>query len=322
MFANTIFHKMSLWGWALTALAVLLAGGAILVGLCYSHDLQNAQAQVKAGSQVVTTGCGTIEYAEAGSGTPVLIIHGAGGGYDQGLLLGEMMLGSGYRVIAPSRFGYLGSPIPADSSVEAQADAYICLLDRLGIQKAAVMGVSAGGPSAMQFALRHPERTSALVLVSAVSYTGHLPVKQDPKIQTIDRIMGSDFVYWAGMHTVRGTLLALFGVPTAVQAHMSADDSLFADRLLDAMLPTSTRIAGIQLDQTHLLARDDRLAGIKTPTLVLHARDDALVPLTDGEYSAATIPGAHLVVFADGGHFIVNHMQEVQATIGEFLAGK
>jgi len=50
------------------------------------------------------------------------------------------------RVIAMSRFGYLRTPRPADASPEAQADAHICLLDALGITKAVVMGVSAGGP--------------------------------------------------------------------------------------------------------------------------------------------------------------------------------
>src|SRR3712207_2875230 len=87
-----------------------------------------------------------------------------GGGYDQGLIVGQAFVGSGYRLIALSRFGYLHTPLPADSSPVTQADAHAALLDALKIQQVTIVGVSDGGPSALQFALRHPERVSALVL--------------------------------------------------------------------------------------------------------------------------------------------------------------
>jgi len=67
------------------------------------------------------------------------------------------MAGRGYRLIAPSRFGYLGSSMPP-SHAAMQADAYAQLLDRLGIEKVMVVGISAGAWSSMQFAIRHPER--------------------------------------------------------------------------------------------------------------------------------------------------------------------
>jgi len=89
----------------------------------------------------------------------------AGGGYDQGLWIARDSLGEGFRIIAPSRFGYLRTPLPQDASPAAQADAYACLLDALNISKVAVMGISAGASSSMQFALRYPERTSSLVLI-------------------------------------------------------------------------------------------------------------------------------------------------------------
>lgn len=71
--------------------------------------------------------------AGEGDGPPVLLLHGAGGGYDQGLLIGETFLGAGYRFIAPSRFGYLRSAIPRDGSPGAQADGYAALLDTLTV---------------------------------------------------------------------------------------------------------------------------------------------------------------------------------------------
>ena len=84
------------------------------------------------------------------------MIHGTGGGFDQGMLAGQDFVERGLRVIAPSRFGYLRTPFPTDASAEAQADQFVCLLDELGIARTAVAGVSAGANSAMQFAIRHP----------------------------------------------------------------------------------------------------------------------------------------------------------------------
>jgi 2-hydroxy-6-oxonona-2,4-dienedioate hydrolase len=56
----------------------------------------------------------------------------------RGLLLGDLLLGEGFRMIAPSRFGYLESPMPEDSSLEAQAEAIACLLDTLEIDRVTV----------------------------------------------------------------------------------------------------------------------------------------------------------------------------------------
>ena len=139
----------------------------------FQADMAVAQSRIAKGSQIIDTAFGHIEYADAGHGYPVLVVHGAGGGYDQGVILANILLdGNSYRVIAPSRFGFLHTPVPDvtnnKSSFAAQADVYANLLDKLNIKKVAVFGFSAGGPSSIEFALRHPDKTSVLVLVSAV----------------------------------------------------------------------------------------------------------------------------------------------------------
>jgi len=106
------------------------------------------------GSQIVQTPCGPIEYALAGSGPPLLMIHGAGGGFDQGLKFGAPLARAGFTVIAPSRFGYLRTPLSHDASPAAQADAHACLLDALGLERVVALGGSAGAPSAIQFCLQ------------------------------------------------------------------------------------------------------------------------------------------------------------------------
>lgn len=201
-------------------LAGIGAGGlltGVWVYLHYRRDVQAAHERVAEGSHMIETQCGRIEYGDTGHGAPVLLIHGAGGGYDQGLLLGGLILGEGFRLIAPSRFGYLKSPVPEDSSLEAQADAFACLLDALEIYRVTVVAISAGGLPALHFALRYAERTAALVMVAAVSYTEPATTKGRRREASINRILGSDFTHWLAVHTAPSCLLNLLGVPKEVR---------------------------------------------------------------------------------------------------------
>ena len=153
--------------------AVLFLLFAAFIWFTYSRDISAARERVATGSKVINTPCGAIEYADIGptSNAPaILAIHGAGGGFDQSLDLARDFRVEGYRVVAPSRFGYLRTPLPADASAAAQADAHACLLDALGIPRAAIIGASAGAPSAMQFALRHAGRCRALVALVPAAY--------------------------------------------------------------------------------------------------------------------------------------------------------
>ena len=120
-----------------------------LVAWRFQTDIEHASVRVAQGSTIVATPCGPIEYQEAGNGVPLLAVHGSGGGYDQGMAFAAPLAHRRIRVIAMSRFGYLRTPMPANASAEAQADAHVCLLDALGISQAAVLGGSAGAPSAL-----------------------------------------------------------------------------------------------------------------------------------------------------------------------------
>lgn len=145
----------------------------------YSYELGLAREAAQRGSFLVNTDAGPIEYAERGTGIPLLSIHGAGGGFDQGLTNAIEFAGENFRIIAPSRFGYLRTPVPQDASPMAQADAHAALLFNLNVPKAIVTGVSAGARSAIELALRHPHMVSALVLVVPGTYSPSNPVSID-----------------------------------------------------------------------------------------------------------------------------------------------
>jgi len=112
----------------LIGLFIVLLGIAVVgvvMTVSYRGEIRTVQEHIESlGSQVVKTNCGPIEYAQIGEGYPVLVVHGNGGGFDQGLSLAETYLGEGFQIIAPSRFGYLGSPLPAGATPVEQADAY------------------------------------------------------------------------------------------------------------------------------------------------------------------------------------------------------
>ena len=95
----------------------------------FKRDIQAAHDRVSGDSKILRTDKYTIEYSVKGDGIPVLLLHGAGGGYDQGLWAGKTLLGDGYKFISVSRFGYLNSPIPSGASIKSQAAAYATLLD-------------------------------------------------------------------------------------------------------------------------------------------------------------------------------------------------
>lgn len=146
----------------LLAAFLTVVGAAGLVFVRYNYELDRARDAATQGSLIAITAAGPIEYADRGSGIELLSIHGAGGGYDQGITNADDLVGKGFRVIAPSRFGYLRTPIPPDSSPAAQADAHAALLSQPSVPKAMVIGISAGARSAVELAIRHRTRSQPL----------------------------------------------------------------------------------------------------------------------------------------------------------------
>jgi len=106
--SDPITARNALWLGAILAAAATVAFLAIYAS--YNSVVGAARERVLAGSKVIETARGPIEYTTYGQGSPVLVIHGAGGGYDQGLVTAKRFVGEGYLSIIPSRFGYLRTP--------------------------------------------------------------------------------------------------------------------------------------------------------------------------------------------------------------------
>jgi pimeloyl-ACP methyl ester carboxylesterase len=309
-------RERRLFPWAVGALAAL-AGAQVYRR--FRADLRAAWGRVEAGGRGLQTARGEIEYGECGEGFPVLVIHGAGGGYDHALLVGQFVLGDGYRVIAPSRFGYLRSPVPEQTGPPAQADLLASLLDRLHVERAAVAAFSAGGPTGIQFALRHAERTSGLVLVSAISCVPTADGEPWQQHAGVPRTVASEFVYWLGLRGAQSRLLASLGVSKEMRESWSEDERAQVDRILDAMLPFDARSTGYLLDRELDVTPDVPLEQIQVPTLVVHARDDDVVDWANGQQAVARIPGASSLFFDRGGHLLLGQHDRVRAGVVAFL---
>jgi 2-hydroxy-6-oxonona-2,4-dienedioate hydrolase len=309
---------------ALTIIGALLVALVALTCYDYRRDMDMARARVSSGSQVVNTPCGLIEYADVGKGPPVLVVHGAGGGFDQGLELAQPLIDSRFRVIAVSRFGYLRTPLPADASPMAQADAHACLLDALKLGRVAVIGGSAGAPSAMQLCLRHPERCSALVLLFPIAFApGRMQLKPPALfVFVIKTTLHSDFLYWAATKVARNTLFkTILATPPEDFRNASVEEQARGLKVMQHILPISDREKGIWNDATlsPSLPRYD-LERIRVPTLLLSAEDDLYGTFRNARYTAEHIPGARFVGFPTGGHLLLGHWKEASAQVAGFLS--
>ena len=313
--------------WILFAIfTVAFVGATLLVKWQFDTDMQRARAHAARGSVLLPTRCGPIEYQESGTGVPLLAVHGSGGGHDQGMAFASGLAARGLRVIAMSRFGYLRTPMPTDASAAAQADAHVCLLDALGIPKAAVMGGSAGAPSALQLAIRHPDRVSALVLLVPLAYKP--PPQADsastmpPWVEaTMMQVIGSDFLFWSALHVARDQVIkAVLATPPELLARASPQERARVGAMLDNILPVSLRAEGLRSDTNvgkHL--SPSPLESIRAPTLVISASDDRYGTFASAQYTAGHIPGAKFIGFDEGGHIWVGHNDEVLAAIANLL---
>ena len=321
----------------LLGLLTLASALLVWVSTAYFSWLGDTTSKLEAGSTVVATASGQIEYALWGeSGPVVLFLHGTPGGYDQIADFGPPAVAQGYRVLAPSRPGYLRTPITVGRTAEEQADAFADLIRTLGIDHVAVIGLSGGGPSALEFALRHPDLCSAHIQLMGVS-RARLASEQwpNPLDSTMtenpdsitNRLLSSNFAGWVLLSLMRMDIAAsletavpdpknrerILEKPEKVEAFIAMADSAFALQ--------SQRIEGFLNDMSQFedLEVTD-LEAIRCPTRVVHGTADQNVPLAMGELVADRVPNAEIVRIEGADHFMpVSHAEEVMSAILGFL---
>lgn len=310
----------SLIKWGLFALGGVIAATVLLLVVLYIGYLGWRPERLETldtGSMLAQTASGPVEYVLRGESGPLtLFIHGRPGGYDSAPE--EPLHG---RLLAPSRPGYLRTPLRVGTTPAAQAKAYADLLDALGItEQVIVMGASAGGPSAIEFAARYPERTAALILPEPVSQ----PRSDGPR----PFFLRNDFTVWllfGAMEFFTGPEgLVEFVVPDpANRARILQDPARtaeFAEQVW-SMWPVSRRNAGWDNDTEQFRSFSLPVGKVAVPTLIMHGTADTNAPFAASHRLAQQIPGALLHVAEDADHMMpFTHREELRKVQQAFLA--
>jgi pimeloyl-ACP methyl ester carboxylesterase len=292
----------------------------------YFKDIRAAKKRIDLmGSKMIRTSFGPIEYARLGDGYPILVIHGAFGGFDQGLWLANSFDLLKHQIISVSRFGYLRSPIPPKANLNLQADTFAGLLDLLKLDKVAVLGVSAGSTTAIRFVARYPERVSSLILVGPDS-PGENYMAMPPRY-VMDKILRSNFIYWVWVTFFWKSMKNILSlVPKEYKLTRENEEQIKKVQLGD--LPVSERMDGLVYESYDLLPEFFEsvtptspypLENIITPVLIVHALDDGIALPGNVRTLAKKLPSARLFSVSEGGHFFFGHGEEVNAEISSFL---
>jgi pimeloyl-ACP methyl ester carboxylesterase len=187
------------------------------------------------------------------------------------------------------------------------------VVDAAGLERFALLGISQGASVAIEYAVRHPERVSHLVLHGGFARGW---AKRKPESLRAGRAM---------MELVR----LGWGAGTAAFRRMFAE--LLLPKASDDQvewfselqrLTTTPEIAARIIEASGEMEVTNRLAHVRAPTMVLHPRRDALVPFDEGRRMAAGIPGATFVELDSENHVLVENepaWERFKTVVGEFL---
>jgi pimeloyl-ACP methyl ester carboxylesterase len=286
------------------------------VYLRYRMDMNAARARLAAVERhVISTQWGEVEYAERGDGEPVLVVHGILLNCASGLLSVRDLFPD-RRVIAPSRFGYLGSSMPPNATPAAQADAFAALLEALDIRQIDVVGLSAGATSALQLALRHPGKVKHLAVL-----VGNLPGSPTAVVQPSWVKLQRQLVMWALRTFAPSTMVRMVAaVPKGFV--MTTEEVRFVTEFIDSLFPVSP--AGFLFDAfvSNAAVNDYNLEAVSVPTLIAHTKDDQLASHEASRRAAERIPGARFVSLESGGHLMLGQQKEGRDELADFFADR
>ena len=306
-----------------------LIGLGALAGATYPifhFSRQREYDYLEQNGTIAQTACGSVQYAVTDSDVnPVMVLHGVFGSYEHTIHASSLLhRHARYRVIAPSRPGYVGTPLSVGRTAEEQAHAMVALMDALNIERLSVAGISGGTPTALAMARLYPDRIWRLVLVNGVGK----PL--DPLREAVARAgaaavryLPADYLTWIGVHTINA-LLPLYGLFDSYYRENILKDPeayLIFRKVVESFYPIKAMLDGYEADLENFRQLDGETMGeIRVKTMIVHSTDSFSVPLAHGQYMADHIPGAKLLTYSEGaGHAV--HLTEngVWNDIIEFL---
>jgi pimeloyl-ACP methyl ester carboxylesterase len=261
---------------------------------------------------------GPVEYACHGQGPALLVVHGSGGGWDQGIDWAHRRRPAGSQVLAVSRFGYLGSALPPRASTSRQASAFAAVLDDAGAERADVVALSAGSVAALRFAVEHPQRVRSLLLESPLLPTRRRRIL--PPVPVVRLLTRSQRLLWALTSSP-----ALVGLAAGVRwRDLPAPERAELAEINATVFPLAPRAAGTVFDRAVAAPEivDDEIPveRIEAPTLVVNARRAVLATHDEAQAFADRLPNGRLLDVDTGGHVLVGNVQRLRDVVAAFLA--
>lgn len=251
-----------------------------------------------------------LSYRESGAGRPLVLLHAFPLSSAMWLAQREG-LSAVCRVVTPDQRGFGGTPLGHDEpSLDEAADDVAGLLDKLGLDRVVLGGLSMGGYVALAFWRRHRDRVAALVLADTKA-TADPPAVAESRERIAAAVL-------AGQESllVDEVLPKLVGQTTKDRrALVLGRVKAFVQGAPAYAVAWSERAMALRPDST------PDLAGIDVPTLVVVGEEDELSSPAEAEAMAGAVPGARLVRLAGAGHLsAVEVPEEFNAAVREFLA--
>ena len=267
--------------------------------------------QLQDASRSVEVPSGRIQYIVKGDRGPfVLYLHGSPGGCDS-----VRFVHPDYRTLAPSRPGYLGTPLEVGESPRAQATACTELLDALDIEEVVIMAASGGGPCGLELARQYPERVRGLIAIEVVS--------DSYEAKPLPTLMRSDIGAWLFLKLMGTQRLLKLMIPDAHNRQRILESTrkqeIFSE-LMWSSWPPSKRLQGFDNDLAHYASWSIEASEITVPALIIHGTDDINVPFSQSQALASAMPDARLHPIEGGDHFMpASHADELRDLIESFL---
>jgi 2-hydroxy-6-oxonona-2,4-dienedioate hydrolase len=261
----------------------LLASGLCLAAVTAQQE-KEAAAKI---DRFVTVFGAKIHYVEAGTGNPLILIHGLA---DDTTIWDSVIpsLSARFRVIALDQIGFGRSDKPLLSyRVSSFVDFLNGFMTELKIERASLIGNSLGAWVAAAYALEHPERIERLVLSDAAGYAA-LAKTMDRRALSALRLASREDIRYLGALTFHDQRFYQ-DIDTIFKQRVTAGDSYTVGQFLDSMIRGDDVL-------------DNRLRMINRPTLVIWGRDDKLIPLSFGERFHHEIANSRLQVIDNCGH--------------------
>ena len=296
----------------------LFVFSAIIAAFCasivtkqrYHRWQQQQRKRLSSESHMLETTRGTVEYQMEGTGQVVLIFHGSPGGYDQGLAMARFLGLNDFALLTLSRPGYRRTPLSSGKTPESQADLFAATLDALSVSQVVVIAHSGGGPAALQFVLRYPQRCRGLLLLSALSqnYTEEEVYRSLPPLQRLLKRLIDHLIVFDPL------LYPLTFLSKCLPEEMHSRE--FIESLV--MNPLSSSGYVNDMTQFKELAVYP-LQDIVLPTLIVHGTADVDIPFNQAQELADAIPCAQLVVIEGAHHLSTLTSEQAITAIHCFL---